>query len=58
MCIPPAEFLLFNSRMAAFEFVVMSARTWRNFIGCSTVWPPRGCDPQSVTSVEFLKDAL
>ena len=25
MCIPPAEFLLFNSRMAAFEFVVMSA---------------------------------
>jgi len=25
MCIPPAEFLLFDSRMAAFEFVVMSA---------------------------------
>jgi uncharacterized membrane protein YphA (DoxX/SURF4 family) len=25
MCIPPAAFLLFNSRMAAFEFVVMSA---------------------------------
>jgi len=46
--------LLFDSRMAAFEFVVESAmliflRTWRNLGGRPVVWPQRSDDSRCAT---------